>query len=295
MNPPDDVSDYQPGDTNSDHAHYDDNNDGGKSLSTTGLESAEAEEKLMDKQMEINVEELKTKDTSGMSLGELLKGRNVFLIRHANTGKAFTDEKRQLTSLAEHQCSTFLDTYGTAMDRIKFCFSSPVERATSTASFLGFPDPTPIDMLYFKTYYTDEMQKLDDELGYAPLSTYLNYQDGHGDMIYASVRTKLVDDLTVSFRRALEKAKAVGEWEGDVMIVTHATTISLLAQAMLNEIAESSTSGMGNLKEQETKILSFNVGETEGFKISSDGTVEVLKNDLSDAPSGKNDDFVEKH
>jgi broad specificity phosphatase PhoE len=114
-------------------------------------------------------------------------------------------------------------------------------------------------------------------------------------MIYASVRTKLVDDLTVSFRRALEKAKAVGEWEGDVMIVTHATTISLLAQAMLNEIAESSTSGMGNLKEQETKILSFNVGETEGFKISSDGTIEVLKNDLSDAPSGKNDDFVEKH
>jgi broad specificity phosphatase PhoE len=291
MNTPDDVSDYQPGDASSDHAHYDGTD--GKSLSTTGLESAEADDVEFDQQLAINVDELSTKDTSGMSLGGLLAGRNVFLIRHGNTGKAPTDEERQLTSLAEHQCMAFLNAYGTSMDKVKFCFSSPVVRATSTASFLGFPDPTPVGMLYFKNYYTDEMQAMDDDLGYEPLQNYVDYHDGDGERVLGPVRAKLGDALTTSFRTELDRAKAVGEWEGDVMIITHGTTISLMAQVVLKELYDSGN-GKGTIEDEEEKILSFNVGETEGFQISSDGKVEILKNELSDVPTGKNDDFVEK-
>ena len=37
-----------------------------------------------------------------------------------------------------------LGRLGSTIDMVKYVFVSPVKRAVSTASFLGFPDPVPV-------------------------------------------------------------------------------------------------------------------------------------------------------
>ena len=156
MNIPDDISEQRGrSDDNSSHAHYDES----RNLSSTGLSLNDDDEEL-DK----DVNELVDKKTDG-TLAELLQGRTVFLVRHANTGKASKDEDRSLTPLAEKQCATFISHHGDSMDRVTYCFTSPVKRAVKTANFLGNPDPTPVDCFYFGYYYNPEFQKVDDALG----------------------------------------------------------------------------------------------------------------------------------
>ena len=81
--------------------------------------------------------------------------------------------------------------------------------------------------------------------------------------------------------KELKKATALGEYEGDVLVVSHAITISVIAQAVLRAVK----AGLGedtNLSAddpEEEKILSFNVGEVEGFAISSKGVVTLLQNE----------------
>ena len=85
--------------------------------------------------------------------------------------------------------------------------------------------------------------------------------------------------------KELEEAKALGEYEGDVLIVSHAITISIVAQAVLRAITrkaglveEDKANDEMNLEEEKT--LSFNVDEVEGFAISSNGVVTLLQNEI---------------
>ena len=281
MNIPDDISEQRgQSDDNSSHAHYDES----KGMSSTGL-SLQGDDEELDQ----DVKDLADKNTEGCSLKELLQGRTVFLVRHGNTGKASKDEERSLTPLGERQCAQFVSQYGDSMERVMYCFSSPVKRCTKTAKFLGY-QPTEVEYLYFSSYFTSQMKQMDDELGYAPLGKYLSWGEGQGEIVYGPVRAKLGAELAKALGNELTKAKAVGEWEGDIVLVTHATTISLLAQAVLM----ASSSAVSD--EEKEKIDAFNVGECEGFQISCDaGQVTLLKNDLAGdiADGSKNSDFVE--
>lgn len=92
-------------------------------------------------------------------------------------------------------------------------------------------------------------------------------------------------ELASALGKELEEAKALGEYEGDVLIVSHAITISIVAQAVLRAITrkaglveEDKANDEMNLEEEKT--LSFNVDEVEGFAISSNGVVTLLQNEI---------------
>ena len=124
---PDDISDVLSNDTESDHAKYDQDasHDDGFSLSTAGL-PAEDDKKsgpsgegdgdallLAEGGDFVISASLMSKPTTGASLTELLRGRNIFLVRHGNTSKgAALDADRTLSPKAEHQCASFLASYG---------------------------------------------------------------------------------------------------------------------------------------------------------------------------------------
>ena len=149
----------------------------------------------------------------------------------------------------------------------------------STANFLGFPDPKCVDYFYYESYFSDELKALEKELGYAPLGSYLDAKEGLGERLHAPVREKMADELAAALGKELEKATELGEYEGDLLIVSHAITVSLIAQAVLRAVRE----GLGEHAKsdcpEEDKILSFNVGEVEGFAISSKGAVTLLQNE----------------
>ena len=92
-------------------------------------------------------------------------------------------------------------------------------------------------------------------------------------------------ELASALGKEMEEAKALGEYEGDVLIVSHAITISIVAQAVLRAITrkaglveEDKANDEMNLEEEKT--LSFNVDEVEGFAISSNGVVTLLQNEI---------------
>ena len=292
---PDDISDVLSNDTESDHAKYDQDasHDDGFSLSTAGL-PAEEEKKpgksdgdalLLAEGGDFVVSaSLVSKPTTGASLTELLKGRNIFLLRHGNTAKgAAVDADRTLSPKAEHQCAAFLASYGSMIDKVKYVFVSPTKRTISTASFLGFPDPKCVDYFYYESYFSDDMKALERELGYAPLGSYLDAKEGLGEKLHAPVREKMADELADSLEKELEKATALGEYEGDILIVSHAITISIIAQAVLRAVkaglGEDANLSADDICPEEEKIFSFNVGEVEGFAISSQGEVTLLRNE----------------
>lgn len=294
---PDDISDVLSNDTESDHAKYDDkaSHDDGFSLSTAGL-PAEDEKKpgsgdgdgdallLAEGGDFVISASLMSKPTVGSSLTELLKGRNIFLVRHGNTAKsAAVDADRTLSPKAEHQCASFLASYGSMIDKVKYVFVSPTKRTISTASFLGFPDPKCVDYFYYESYFSDELKALEKELGYAPLASYLDTKEGLGEKLHAPVREKMADELAASLGKELEKATALGEYEGDILVVSHAITVSVIAQAVLRAVkaglGEDTKSSADDVCPEEDKILSFNVGEVEGFAISSKAVVTLLRNE----------------
>mmetsp|Transcript_19868 Transcript_19868/g.44289 ORF Transcript_19868/g.44289 Transcript_19868/m.44289 type:complete len:302 (-) Transcript_19868:19-924(-) len=299
MKAPDDISDYQPSDDDTDAAHYDgdDDDDNNNSLSLSATAAAGLLSPPPPVRADLDLPDggdaaagSTDTGTAVRSLAQLLVGRNVFLVRHGNTadtaadgGTAADDSKRKLTQRGEHQCANFLALYGDHMERIVYCLSSPTQRTVATSSFLGYPDPTRVDCLYYRTYCTDEMQKLDDMLGYAPLGDYLDYNDGYGATMYGPVRTMLGRELATALAMEFDKAETVGEFEGDVLIVTHATTISLLAMTILEACSGGGGGGGGGAVDavELEKVLTFNVGECEGFKISAssdDRKVELLLN-----------------
>ena len=291
---PDDISDVLSNDTESDHAKYDQeaSHDDGFSLSTAGL-PAEDEKKpgtgdgdallLAEGGDFVISASLASKPTAGASLSELLKGRKIFLVRHGNTTKgAAVDADRTLSPKAEHQCASFLANYGSMIDKVKYVFVSPTKRTISTASFLGFPDPKCVDYFYYESYFSDELKELEKELGYAPVGSYLDAKERLGEKLHAPVREKMANELAASLGKELEKATALGEYEGDLLVVSHAITISVIAQAVLGAIkaglGEDAKSSADDMCPKEDKILSFNVGEVEGFAISSNGVVTLLQN-----------------
>lgn len=79
---------------------------------------------------------------------------------------------------------------------VKYVFVSPVKRAVSTARFLGFPDPVPVEYLYYQLYYTDDgFEAIEKELGNAPLASYLDAKEGLGERLHAPVRERMATDL----------------------------------------------------------------------------------------------------
>ena len=93
----------------------------------------------------------------------------------------------------------------------------------------------------------------------------------------------MANELAASLGKELEKATALGEYEGDVLVVSHAITVSIIAQAVLRAVkaglGENASSSADDMSPEEDKILSFNVGEVEGFAISSKGVVTLLQNE----------------
>jgi broad specificity phosphatase PhoE len=295
---PDDISDILSNDAESDRAKYDQDasHGDGFSLSTAGLPPEEGQKpsggsgaeddalRLDESGAFVISAELVAKPTIGASLTDLLKDRNVFLVRHGNAVKGTElDADRTLSPKAEHQCASFLASYGSMIDKVKYAFVSPTKRTKSTAGFLGFPDPTCVEYLYFESYFSDDLKKLEGELGYAPLGKYLDAKEGLGEQLHAPVREKMAADLAAVLGKELEKATALGEYEGDILIVSHAITVSLCAQAVLRAIKagldDDAKSSADEMCPEEDKILSFNVGEVEGFAITSKGEVTLLQNE----------------
>ena len=140
-----------------------------------------------------------------------------------------------------------------------------------------------MDYFYYESYFSDDLKELEKELGYAPLGLYLDAKEGLGEKLHAPVREKMENELAASLGKELEKATALGEYEGDLLIVAHAITVSIIAQAVLRAVkeglGEDASSSADDMCPEKDKILSFNVGEVEGFAISSKGVVTLLQNE----------------
>mmetsp|Transcript_21970 Transcript_21970/g.61441 ORF Transcript_21970/g.61441 Transcript_21970/m.61441 type:complete len:246 (+) Transcript_21970:49-786(+) len=193
-------------------------------------------------------------------LRSALQCRRVFVIRHGNTGKAATDEERQLTETAHSQIQRFREAHAGALAGVTNVFASPVRRTMDTARLLvgpEGPEPTPIEDLYFGGRRTEAMQVADRELGYAPLRAMLDRYRG------------VYDDYSACMAASLASVVAEGMRAGDVLIVNHAGYLSLLAMEIFKAVAEPSAGADGEclLAPEQDVILDANIGEVCGFEL----------------------------
>lgn len=244
---------------------------------------------------------------------EWIKGRRVFLVRHANAGDAPKDEDRPVTTKGEGQCAAFCSSFGAELEGVTLAFCSPSLRTVDTARLLGFPDAIVVPDLYFGPHLNDEIRELESELGYAPIADYLR---GKGEEIYDPVRIRMGTALGNAGMSEIEKNE---KKDGDVLVVGHAMYISLLAlevvgamkfeekrktttmektktatkaawkniKTMPQIVVEEASKVLGEQSGEEdsveatceevAKILSFNVREMEGFEISSEAQVRLLQ------------------
>ena len=204
--------------------------------------------------------------------------RRILLVRHGNTGKAASDADRRITPKGELQASAFKAAYAAQLSSVVFAFCSPVERTATTARLLGF-DATPVPDLYFGNIISDEHRTVDRALGYAPLQAYLRSHSA----LYSQPAERMAAGLSA--------AGSSISGQGDALVVGHAMYLSLLTLEIIRGLTGSTLTA--ELAAAGTEVvMRANVGEVEGFEISSEG-VRYLRNPESEQSSAtRNDDFI---
>ena len=198
-----------------------------------------------------------------------LAGRRVLIVRHGNTGKAAVDAERQLTEKGEAQCKSFKETYDLSTVAHSFC--SPVKRTRQTSSLIGFPNATAVDALYFGNVTGEAHRAVERELGYAPISAYFDRA------------RELFEPAGKQMANALDAAgSSTVQSPGDVLVVSHAMYLAMVCLEVVRALRELGALSDAAAAAGERVALSVNMGEVEGFEITSQG-VKHLPNAVNSA------------
>eukprot|EP00929_Paragymnodinium_shiwhaense_P004902 TRINITY_DN106162_c0_g1_i1.p1 TRINITY_DN106162_c0_g1~~TRINITY_DN106162_c0_g1_i1.p1 ORF type:complete len:236 (+),score=44.61 TRINITY_DN106162_c0_g1_i1:131-838(+) len=219
-------------------------------------------------------------------LRQALRGRRVVLLRHGNTGKAEVDSQRELTEKGVLQCEKFREAWKDVLKGVTNVLASSVARTMSTATLIAEPmqlgEVRPLDDLYFGTWRTEDMKTADSELGYAAA----------GDVL--AKFPHVYDPAAAKMAEAVSTASADFS-PGDVLIVGHATYLSMLALEIVQALAPAEAAGTDAwLASARQAVLNANVGEVCGFEVCSGTGARYLPNPESTdfAAASSNDAFV---
>lgn len=221
-----------------------------------------------------------------MDLRSVLAGRRVLIVRHGNTTKADVDAERELTDRGRLQCEQFRTTWAKELEGVRNLLVSPAKRTVQTgvllAEALGLT-ALPLEDLYFlQPWRTELMRTADHDLGYAPISAYIQkYANAHqaaGEHQAAAL---------ASYGAKLET--------GDVMLIGHAVYLSFLALHVVEAFAppEGSPEREPWLEASKNVVLDTNVGEVCAFDVSASGVRYLLNPEATDfAVATSNASFV---
>lgn len=188
-------------------------------------------------------------------------------VRHGNTGKAATDEERQLTDKGQRQIALFREAHGAALSGLTHVFASSSLRTMETARLLVGPDGpaiTALPSLYFGNHRTEDMKTADADLGYVPLDAIV---DKYPDTYTA---------YTAVMSTSLTQAIAAASREGDILVVGHAGYLQFLAMSFFDTVVSAAAADTEVATEPRCEvemtfarntILHSNVGEACGFEM----------------------------